>query len=942
MHMPYQNPATFSVATPRTGIIPTWLMAGLMAVCLTLVMLAAKPAAAATTCTFASVGTNDFNTDANWSCGHTPTGADDAVIPVATSTVLSAGHVIINSLDVAGSMDLNSNDISISATTTIEATGSLLINFGIANFQGDLVNLGILDANGGLLFIGGAWTNVGSFNNGPNASVIFDGASPQTVPSGISVFVLGVDTGSNVTLGGDATTTFVTSINSGGTFNLGGFTLHNQGTWSDSGTLTGIGTVDFNGAGSQTVGAEPNFNNVTVNKPSGTVSQGGNVALSGSFNSVGTSTWSLVNNSLLVTSSSNIGTNTTVTSTSGVSTWLSDLNVNGSLGSVNGGFVTDGALTNFGTVNIGTGSSTAVGLFDNRGTFNGGTGTLHVNDDWLENGGTFNAQAGTFFVIGGNVQGIDGEIFNNFSVNKTGSTASLNSSSTILGNMTITGSGTFDAGTSPIHILGNWSDAPDNFTSAGLVSFEGTNAQTISDEANFFNLTINKATGTVSLVNEIETTNDFNILSGTFNLNGQAIDVGGDWNDTAAGLTGTGFVYFNGSSAQAINTEANFYDLFISNAAATTTLAGNVTTTHSFTVFNPGTRVDVNGFRLDSPGTIVNNGLITLNSGHLIHDATSYAFGNVSGAPVSFYTAGNTIYVTLVDADRNLNGSATETLPITVTTPGGDSETLTLTETAAGSGTFRNTTGPTLMASATHTSGNNLLESATSGLFSSTYTDAQDPADTMLATNSFRVSVVTSGGGGGGTGGGGLSAGTSLPINPTQQSYTNNLQNLQNQGIAIHSLVKLPCQTLSESLDPNAPCKAVYYVGMDGMRHAFPNSKVYFTWYSDFSGVQVVSAAQLASIPLGKNVTYKPGVKMVKFMTSNDTYVVVKGGVLRKIGSEAVAISLYGPNWNHMIDDISDAFFTNYTFGADVLGTSDYSPTAAMASVTYPSDSLQP
>jgi hypothetical protein len=227
-----------------------------------------------------------------------------------------------------------------------------------------------------------------------------------------------------------------------------------------------------------------------------------------------------------------------------------------------------------------------------------------------------------------------------------------------------------------------------------------------------------------------------------------------------------------------------------------------------------------------------------------------------------------------------------------------------------------------------------------------TYTLVASSAGLTSSTStSFRIAITTTSGGGG-TGGGGLSAsggggGSLSNFTPTQQSYTNNLNNLQSQGIAIHSLVKLPCNTLSESLDPNAPCKAVYYVGADGMRHAFPNSKVYFTWYSDFNGVQIVSQTQMASIPLGKNVTYKPGVKMVKFMTNNDTYVVAKGGILRKVGSEAVAISLYGPNWNHMIDDISDAFFTNYTFGADVNSASDYSPSAEQAAVSVPSDSLQ-
>ncbi|MFZ2804690.1 MAG: hypothetical protein WA001_05755, partial [Patescibacteria group bacterium] len=115
--------------------------------------------------------------------------------------------------------------------------------------------------------------------------------------------------------------------------------------------------------------------------------------------------------------------------------------------------------------------------------------------------------------------------------------------------------------------------------------------------------------------------------------------------------------------------------------------------------------------------------------------------------------------------------------------------------------------------------------------------------------------------------------------------------------------------------------------------------KVYFTWYTDFSGVQIIGSSQLASIPLGKNVTYKPGVRMVKF-TDNKVYAVDKGGVLRWVKGEAVAASLYGSNWNQMIDDISDAFYSNYTFGADINGLSDFNPATAQASVEFPSDSL--
>lgn len=144
-------------------------------------------------------------------------------------------------------------------------------------------------------------------------------------------------------------------------------------------------------------------------------------------------------------------------------------------------------------------------------------------------------------------------------------------------------------------------------------------------------------------------------------------------------------------------------------------------------------------------------------------------------------------------------------------------------------------------------------------------------------------------------------------------------------------LIKLACVGAVRADDP---CKAVYFLGTDGKRHAFPNEKVYFTWYVNFDGVEIVTPAAMASISLGKNVVYRPGVRMVKFTTLNKVYAVTKGGALRWVTSEDVARSLYGAAWNKKIDDISDVFYLDYTFGADVIATSDFNVVNETASVT--------
>lgn len=129
------------------------------------------------------------------------------------------------------------------------------------------------------------------------------------------------------------------------------------------------------------------------------------------------------------------------------------------------------------------------------------------------------------------------------------------------------------------------------------------------------------------------------------------------------------------------------------------------------------------------------------------------------------------------------------------------------------------------------------------------------------------------------------------------------------------SLIKLP----SDNNPDTAIDSTVYYCGNNGKRYVFPNMNTFYTWFSDFSSVVIVDAATLAQIPLGGNVTYKPGSRMIKLTTDPKVYAVDNGGVLRHVTSEAVAVQLYGDNWASFVDDVSDAFLADYTYGDPIL-----------------------
>ena len=106
--------------------------------------------------------------------------------------------------------------------------------------------------------------------------------------------------------------------------------------------------------------------------------------------------------------------------------------------------------------------------------------------------------------------------------------------------------------------------------------------------------------------------------------------------------------------------------------------------------------------------------------------------------------------------------------------------------------------------------------------------------------------------------------------------------------------------------------EAVYYLDKDWIRRSFPNQSIYKSWYPDFSGVKELSKEQLAIFRLGKNITYRPGTRLIKIPSIAKVYAVEPGGALRWIESESVAKALYGNDWSKRVDDVAETFFVDY------------------------------
>ncbi len=120
---------------------------------------------------------------------------------------------------------------------------------------------------------------------------------------------------------------------------------------------------------------------------------------------------------------------------------------------------------------------------------------------------------------------------------------------------------------------------------------------------------------------------------------------------------------------------------------------------------------------------------------------------------------------------------------------------------------------------------------------------------------------------------------------------------------------------------------SIYYLGQDQKRYAFPNEAVFKSWFNDFSRVQTVSDQTLASYPLVKNVTYRPGTRLVKITTDPKVYAVARGSILRWVQTEAVARALYGDSWATQVDDVADTFFANYQVGNPITLATEFNRT---------------
>lgn len=472
---------------------------------LAVVCLAPAGAVYAATCT--STGTGNWGTSGIWNCGHVPLAGDDAVIAGGHTVTVNVAAVC-NSLSMTGA---SSSTISITGQSLSVAGAVTVSGVSLANNSSNSIAVGTGTLSAGSLTLTGG--------TGSRTAVVSLGTGSATVGGDIS----GVNASSLITFTG------------AGTLNVGG-------SFASGATFTrSTGTVVYNGAGAQSVGAYA-YNNLGVNKSGGTATLSGNASVAG------------------------------------------NLNVSGGIFDLSG--FTANRATAGGSISVANGATLKIG----------------GNNSFPANYTTHTLNATSAVDYAGASQIVTNEAYGHLKLSGTGTTTLPNTTMTIAGDLILSGSATADtraaltvngnltigAGTTFLastfthNIKGNLSNSGTLTPGSSTFIFDGTSAQSIAGPVSFFNLTLNNAAGITA--------------SG-------AITVQGSFTNTAGFTAGTSTVTFGGSSAQSLTGAATFNNLTMNNAAGLTlnntvavdgtlTLSsGNITTGANALVINPARSV---------------------------------------------------------------------------------------------------------------------------------------------------------------------------------------------------------------------------------------------------------------------------------------------------------------------------------------------------------------
>ena len=159
------------------------------------------------------------------------------------------------------------------------------------------------------------------------------------------------------------------------------------------------------------------------------------------------------------------------------------------------------------------------------------SGIISESRNWTWSSGTVDAATNlSTIVFGGNNLTITSAGLSFYHTTFASSTSTLASSLTVLGNLTINGTGILAPVANAINLSGNWVDrATAGFTEAtSTVNFIGSALQTITTPGgeNFTNMTVNNSGAGIQLENNVQNATTLTMTAGNIDLNNNSLTLG--------------------------------------------------------------------------------------------------------------------------------------------------------------------------------------------------------------------------------------------------------------------------------------------------------------------------------------------------------------------------------------------------------------------------------
>jgi len=386
---------------------------------------------------------------------------------------------------IAAFTALVGRNLIVGSPTSMTTTGG-------ANVTGNISGAGAITMATGAINLEGDWTNNGTFTPG-TGTVHYDGAT-QSVAA-LSYYNLQTSLAGSKTLAGTSTVTNILTINSPSTLDLSTFTINLPLTGTplvNNGTIAGTGTVNFSGAGAQTV-AGTTYPNLE-------------------FSGAGTKTIS-AGTTVTVTTNWLVGSPTTMTTAAAAD--------------VGGNISGSGAIT------MGSGTINIAGNWTNNGTLTGGTGTV---------------------IYDGTTQSIGGVSYYNLQTSNSGVKA-LGGGTTVANILTIGASTTLDLSSVTLTLSGAGTPLVNNgsFTcSTSTLSFSSASSTNVP-ALNYYNLTLTGGARVFAASGEIGIANIFTPGAGGFTVTGSTVNFNGSGAQTIPAFTFNDLV-LSGSGTKTILT----------------------------------------------------------------------------------------------------------------------------------------------------------------------------------------------------------------------------------------------------------------------------------------------------------------------------------------------------------------------------------------------------